>query len=698
MPQPSVSVENNFINGFVTDYSTLNFPENACTEIYDCVISNDGSVQRRFGFDFELNSQTKLIDRTNRAVSTYLWKNVAGDGNLTILVLQVGSVLYFYRSGFTSLSEGAISDTVILSPVAGTDSPETVEAQYCDGNGYLIVTHPYCEPLRISYNTDADTLSETTVVLKIRDFEGDATDPNDINARPTSINVAHRYNLKNQGWADTDINGFFTNNAKYPSNSDVMWAFRDANDNLSYAPSNVAKVVSGNSPAPKGSYILSLSDQDRDAISGLSGVPNSTSGSARPSTTAFYAGRVFYSGINYVGFNSKIYFTQIIERDAQYGLCHQVNDPTSEKLFDLLPSDGGVISIPEAGTIYKLTSVPGGLVVNAANGVWFITGSQGIGFIANDYTVQKLSSITASSPTSFVDVGGSPFWWNEEGIWTIITEGNLPQVKSVVQQKIEKFFQTIPPSSKRFARGFFNKIEGTVKWLYRSTTPQDLTEAYEFDRILTFNTKTAAFHLWRPSDSDVKINGIFVSDGIAGSVSAVNVLDASDDQVVWDGDDVVVYTGAASESAPVDKYLVSYPEGNTFNITFAETRDVDLIDWFQYDGTGTSFSSYFISGSKMRGGSMMKFSPCWTRVYSRVEEPVQYQFQGLWDSAVTPSGTGRWSTKQFVSHTDTDYLYANRKLKVRGHGLGLQFRVESVANEPFDIIGWASLNVTKQIP
>src|SRR5690349_19732939 len=95
--QAAVSVENNFSRGLITEASGLNFPENACTETYNCEFNLDGSVNRRLGFDFEANYETKTINRTNSVVRPYLWKNVAGNGDVTLLVVQVGLTIYFYE-------------------------------------------------------------------------------------------------------------------------------------------------------------------------------------------------------------------------------------------------------------------------------------------------------------------------------------------------------------------------------------------------------------------------------------------------------------------------------------------------------------------------------------------------------------------------------------------------------------------------
>ncbi len=700
--QASVSVDNNFRNGLITEATGLNFPEAAVTETYDCEFNLDGSVSRREGFDFEIGYETKTIDRSDKAITTYMWQNVAGNGDLSVLVVQIGNKLYFYEADNATgnFSTGASASTVTLTPVSGAAAPDTVEAQFCDGNGYLFVTHPFCEPMRISY--ESSTATATNITIKVRDFTGATADPYTTEERPTAtlaaLNVSHKYNLYNQGWNTTNLTAWDTAQTTMPSNADVMWRFKDSSENFDASTASINRITLGNTLAPKGHFILTLANQDRDTASGLSGVAATTTTGQRPSTAAFHAGRVFYAGINFTGFNSNIYFTQVVERTEQYGFCYQYNDPTAEDLFDLLPTDGGHISIPEAGTIIKLVSVPGGLCAFAAHGVWFITGSQGIGFTANDYSVQKIANISCLTASSFVNVAGYPCWWNAEGIYLMLAQGNLPNIQSLTDKKIKSFYNEIPLASKRFAKGFYHSVDGVIRWVYKSEATGQIDDIYVYDRVLNFNTLNGAFYPWTISDSDVKVHAVIPTDSVSRAVTALNVIAGADTVIDASGNTVIAYQDAGNENVNFDKYLVSYAEDSSYEFTFADTSNENYLDWETYGPEGINYDSYFITGYKLRGQGIRKFQSNWVRIFSRIDNPVSYGFQGIWDYASTGSGTGRWSVRQNVNHTDTDYSTASARLKVRGHGLALQFKVSSVEGEPFDVIGWSEIIVGNSGP
>ena len=708
MPQQTtVAVENSFIKGLVTEATGMNFPEQAVTETYDCIFDIDGSVYRRTGLDFEPNFTTKTIDRSNRAIREYLWQNVSGNGNITVIVLQVGNTLYFYEADGTGIfSTGAQTTTVTLTPVSGAPIPDAVEAQFTDGNGYLIVTHPYCEPIRIAYDIAAHTATPNTVTLQIRDFEGAVNDPYAVDFRPTSTLAAldkyHHYNLLNQGWTDANLTIWDTAQTTMPSNSDVMWRFVDSSNVFTATTAIINSVVQGNTPAPNGHYILNLANQDRVTASGIAALVNTTTGFQRPSVCAFFAGRVFYAGVNFIGFNSNIYFTQIIENTMQYGATYQQNDPTAADLFDILPTDGGVLSIPEAGTIFKMQTVPGGLAIFAANGIWFLTGSTGLGFTAVDYALLKIADIPTISDTSFVNVNGYPAWWNAEGIYMLegSSAGTLPQVKSLTWDTFKTFYDGIPVTSKRYARGFFDKTDGQIRWLYRSDSTTDLNGTYEYDRVLNHNLRTQAFYPWTiSSNGQVKVHGILSTELITRPVEVDNVIDNSANNVIdLSGNQVISFTASGNVDQQFDKYVTSYPSAGSYKFTFAERTEDTYKDWFKFDSFGVNYVSYLITGFKLRGQGIRKFTNNWIQIFSRLLDPVSYKFQGIWDYATTGSGTGRWSSNQFVTHDDLNYSNAFRRLKVRGHGKSLQFRVSSVDNEPFDIIGWSTLQSINGAP
>src|SRR5574337_386600 len=209
MPRSTaIAVENNFRNGLITEATGLNFPENSSTTVDNCIFNIPGNVTRRLGFDFEPNYSVKTIDRTNKVVQSYRWNNVAGDGTIILIVVQVGSALYFYDASTTDPISGhqitATVDLTAFSP-AGAPTPSTEECQFADGNGLLFVVHPFTDAFSVAYDPSTQTFTTTKIDIQIRDTEG-VVDNLGIDTRPNSglfgLSQTHHYNLLNQGWND----------------------------------------------------------------------------------------------------------------------------------------------------------------------------------------------------------------------------------------------------------------------------------------------------------------------------------------------------------------------------------------------------------------------------------------------------------------------------------------------------------------
>lgn len=481
------------------------------------------------------------------------------------------------------------------------------------------------------------------------------------------------------------IDTWFSEISSYPSNADVWWLYKTAVQTATtsggvtttvqadtFDPgSTQGTVTSPTSPAPKGHFILNAFNQQQSTTSGVTGLTSIIT-SKRPRTGCWFQGRVFYTGVddsqsaqgdqNFYTWTENIYFSQIITDASQFGYCYQTDDPTDENLFLLLPSDGGVITIQGSGAIYKLFPITNGMLVFAANGVWFITGSTGIGFTASDYTVSKISAVRSISGTSFVDVNGMPVFWNEEGIYAVeqAQQGMGLMVNPLTVGTIKSFYDSIPYTSKLFARGSYDPINYVVQWLYGT----DVNNPYNFTKVLNLNVYTKAFYPWT------------ISEGLINGVVAPFVHD------------VKYVQNPGGENAPegIFKYVSS--DGSN-NYTFAESSDPTFVDWdYATETDGLDYSSYFITGFSLDGQGLRKFQPGYINVFSRNTIPNAYSIQGLWDYAIS-GASGRWTSRQVAYNTSPLFGMVHKRHKIRGQGHSLQFKFSSVDNNPFDIIGWS---------
>jgi len=703
MPQSAnVSTQNNFIKGLITEATGLTFPENAATDTDNCVYDQLGEVSRRLGFDFEGLRADYIDNLTDKVVVNYLWNNVGGIGDDVFVVAQTGDLLHFYRvSPDLPLSASKHADTIDLTTflVTGVASVADRECQFSSGNGRLFVTNRKLNTFYVEYDSVGDSFSATVIDLQIRDLEGDLTDALAVDERPTSdlasLTSAHEYNLLNQGWTNANLVLWDTARTDMPSNADISWLFKDADNAFDFT--TVDDRLIGNSRAARGHFIYSVYDIDRS--SHVVGATDFEIEDERVTTSAFHAGRVFYAGLRVPSHSSRIYFTQIIEEPSQYGKCYQHNDLTSESFFALLPSDGGVIDIIDAGNIIKMIPMMNALIVFASNGIWTITGSQGIGFTANDYSINRLSTITNISHTSFVDVEGSPYWWNADGIYTITSDKqtNALRAVSVTDKTIRKLYLAIPAETKLYARGAYDPFLKEIHWVYRNAEADTIAERYTFDRCLIMNTNTGAFYPWSVSSANVRIHSVINVVGLGGLIEPAFVVDG-EDEVMSDEDEVITFdTGSRGPTAIIKYYISFTPPAGAERTTFAENFDPNNRDWTGYDAVGEQYDSYFVTGYAVRGKGINRFQNNYVSVISKTETSTSYKIEGRWDYA-TSGNTGRWSSSQLCIANADGYAYKANRIRIRGHGLACQFKIYNNDRNPFNIVGWSVYETGNQKP
>lgn len=537
----------NFAGGKNTEASKIN-PAPNTAEILDNVdLLINGSVRRRPGMDFEREStytedigpgsifsgSTPGIDLGPTARSVHVWDNVDLDARISFVLVRYGNRLFIFNSAAVSTTQSLLTE-LDISPfnTDSTQSPGSVITS-SHGQGAIFFTGEHLNPFVITHDRFTGVFTMALIDVQIRDFDG-VDDTLNVDERPTTLSKEHLYNLLNQGWTrerintfsgtssivTTDLNydveytsntgrvlgsieneqngrvgfelsGDTTSSTSYPSNADIMFLGMKANSSgdLVFSRDELINQTFGNTPASKGHYILSAFSKNRGTVSGT-GVPNSPE-DLRLMGSAFYSGRVFYCGLD-----TKVHFSQTLTDISKVGKCYQEQDPTAEDFNDLLDTDGGVISIPEAGRIHSVFAIETGVVVFSRNGVWFVSGGEN-NFSATSAQVEQVSNLGAISNSSIVSVEGTLMYWSDNGIMRLSSDeisGRLTAV-NMTTLSIQEEFNAIGRTAKQYATGHYDKEDKIVTWLYRnSETISGIATNFSFDKALKFNIALNAFY------------------------------------------------------------------------------------------------------------------------------------------------------------------------------------------------------------
>lgn len=704
------SIENNFSRGLVSDVTELNFPENSCSETYNCIFHENGKVTRRRGINWETPVPSTVSASKSNIVTEYLWEGAAGQGSLTFVVVQYGGTLRFYNTAMDSLNQGleSYSFAITTYTTTGVSPNPKLPASFSSGNGLLFVTHPQCDPFYVKYDANTKTFSTEKIYIQIRDFDG-LPDNNFIGFyRPLAASApnAHRYNIKNQGWdslglvqpiggspvSQNVLDYWTTYRNDLPSIADIWWLMKNSEEAM--VLSNVDAISVGNTPAPKGHYILNLFNQDRTAASGVPGLPVKTSGSARPSSSAFFAGRIFFSGITATDYTQKIYFSQIALSNDKLGKCYQENDPTSENLSDLLPTDGGVIVIPDMGKVVKMLPFGNELLIFANNGIWSISGNTGVGFIATDYSVKKISSTNCISVSSFVIVAGAVLFWNYDGIYRVAPDPNSQSlvVSSITDGVIRNFYLSISQKSKEVAKGAYDPLTRIVQWLYKSD--EDLEY---YDRVLNLNVLTGAFYPWTfPSDPEnfpvitgivaLKSAGLFLTGTAITTLDGVTITDSDSEIVTVDSFEEVLINGGF-------RYVLNNTSSRS---AFAVETNLNYTDFLTGE-VSVPYTSSFVTAYKIHGDGIRKFQSNYVTIFSETQLTSSFFVRGR-RSFAGSAASNKFSTLQ-QGYKHSPYTSASaRRLKILGTGLALQLEFISDYEYPFNILGFTVYETANASP
>lgn len=615
--QGSVKDWYTFVGGLNTEGGYFVTPDGTWKQGRNIVPQLDGSIQRRNGLDFEENADDTIgflpTDIYNDyAVTVGKWSPEAG---VDLVVTQVGYMLYFFTDTSYSVSSNQLLTFVDLRnyPVdAGGSVLNAVTGSkpcsYAQAFNILVVTTEETQPIKLTYSNER--VSSEGIIIKIRDFEGLDTygkDPTEELTEtewvtyynslvPALANGDRRalYNLKNQGWNNAQITTYKAAHSNdLPSNTKAWIYGKDTSDNFDATLLN--KQEFGTSLALKGRFIIDAFNQVRTEQS----TSFTKDYSVRPSITTFFAGRIWYSGLNNKELAAKVYFSQVLDDINKLGYCYQANDPTAEILSDLVDSDGGVIEIPEAGQIVKLVPLGRGLLVFAENGIFAISGIDGV-FSATNFQVEKVTSVGTTFPQAIVIIENAVVYWANEGIYALSAEaGGLSYAtKPLTDGKIKSFYTDISYFGKQKASGAYNGTTNEVQWLFDNSTETTVNTNSKKNVALIYNVVLQSWYVHDLiTEDDTHASFIYTSKPTALATTSETVTTSAGTTVTNSAlQDVTVNVNNSIVGQEVFKVLSKQKYDGDYNTKLTAT-DINT-----YTGTKPAALTSPVTGNKGNDG------------------------------------------------------------------------------------------------
>ena len=702
MPQSLIQkTVNNFVKGLITEAAELTFPESASVNESNCDLRRDGSRRRREAVAVESNAVLSSFTISNsEIVGTGTWINVGGNAALEFLVLQKGNTIFFYNKAELPYSGQVISGSISLATYefAGSIGSNNVKCQYASINGTLIISSGAIDTIVASY--DGTNVSVSSIAFKTRDFEwqGD-TDTYPEEAASDAIRL---YDTTNAGWTGDKGGAALTaykaaSSNQLPPLTHPWYAGKDSDNAFDAAEWKL--IFAGTTLTGNGHFILDFFSKVR------TGITTETENS-RFKSVASFSGRVFYAGLTSAKNAGTILFSRLVEDNSDLGKCHQQNDPTSEYLSDLLATDGGFINIPDAVNIQLLYSFRASLFVFAENGVWQVTGVDGI-FSATAYGINRVSNIGILNPQTFIEADGLPFWWSRFGIHTLAVDEVSGQgsEQNITLPTIQTFWDKISTGAKSKITSVYDNINKKVYWAYPDN---DETVEAKLNNILILDLTLQAFYPWKISDqtsSTSCVVGCAFYSGFGAAELELDVITAAGDDVVQGTDDII--STQVSDFNTGDPALVLLVrDGATNKLTMATFAGDTFLDWGE-----ANYSSFAESGYDFGGDLIIKKNAPYIAVYSRLTEtgftgsedagyesirPSSLLVSSAWDFNENFNTAQQAYRLKFPVLVDsgniTNFNYPEdvitTRLKVRGHGRSVRLRYESEQGKDFILLGW----------
>lgn len=619
-----------------------------------------------------------IIDIDEGQATAYYWANYDKEGS-DCIVVQVGGALKFFEAtrpfDSTLIAELMSTEMFIKDSAFKTYS-------FSSGEGFLLCTSEYSTPFYVTLDKTAATATPTPINLQIRDLAG-VNDYLTVDESPSTLTNEHRYNLLNQGWDDAKINSYQSSQSYYPSNALIWWYGKDLNGDFNVG--TLTKVYFGTTPAPKGHYILDYFNQDRSGKSGVPGIDPVVK-NRYAIDSAFFAGRFFYL----VG--STVLFSQIIREDIRnIGKCYQDADPTSQTVSDIIATDGGEIIFQELGYGKAIKKFPLGLLAFGTKSVYAITSTSSNTFSATQYLTQFVTHAGCVSGKSVVGVEDVMYYWSPQGIYQITVDqvsGTQAIASSVTADTIQSWYNDLPDYSKENCVGAYDYTNRRIVWLY----PTSKDNLQNRDGVLVYYLDFKAF---LPSKISEGGNLITVFETILPTYLIPSIaLFAGDYEVVAGTNDVIVKDFGEEYARNYSVCYLGYIKSFD-RLFFCDFYSRNFLDWQE-----SFYKSYAISYPITFGSTWKKqYTPTLQCYFLRTEEDELTDGTYLAPSSCYLSARWKWADTQESDRWDLtqnayiriprfmEFRYVNGKIRVRGSGPAVQYKIESKDDDDFKLSG-----------
>jgi len=712
------------------------------------------------------------------AISAFEWKDVSGIASKSFVVCQVHNKMYIMDRADSSLqSSSYVKASFDLRLVQTPDraSFASIDGKLVvayGGTTVKVITYTQGSDSL----SEEDLNLKVRDLFGVEDIISgrDLLSPEYVNLRPTStaLEENHMYNLRNQGWAiprldwtgdlkvdpvssfedsggderglpsnaDTPVSTFYANTSETDANSERF------NDEAAY------RQEPARSRAAVGHFIIDLLDRGASRKAQYEQVTNTTTGTyinANPGATpesitfrtptvtlpvdrtdggigvvAEFAGRVWYGGFSSQiqegdsqspNLASYVFYSQLVEQDAQIARCYQEGDPTDVQSPDRLDTDGGFIRLSGAFNVQAMVNIGTGLMVLAENGVWFVSGSDNGTFSANNQTVTKITEHGTLSPGSVVLVDSSIMYWAEDAIYHIRQNQYGTYEAAELSVNIRDYYQDISDESKVLAQGIYDSYEKRVRWVWDNTTATDTTKELVFDVVLSAFFPSVIGNL---ETSQIPVAPIQISPFSIGLVETAVVV--GEDEVFSDTDPVVMGSELPVGGFRETAYLTLVNSDNIISasLTFSTYSNSNFKDWESVDATGVDASAYLLTGYISTGDyHRFKQVPYVYFHFLRTESGFtddtddfivlnesSCKVRSQWDWA-NSTASGKWGKEfqayryrrmYFPEDADDSYDSGHRtivsKNKLRGRGRVVSLLLSSEEGKDLNLLGW-SMNI-----